>query len=164
MATVYRKTAKGQQEVETRTHGLMPRLRTALILVDGRRDEETLYKLMPGDPQATIKSLLDEGYIEPAAPAVERRATPRLPDAAALRPAAPAEARTFEQHRQAAVRTINDALGPSGEAAALKLERCKTWDELLPALEFARSILANARGAQVGEEFRRQFIATPPAP
>jgi WD40 repeat protein len=37
MPTIYRKTAKGQSEIETRVHRLAPRFRSLLILVDGRR-------------------------------------------------------------------------------------------------------------------------------
>ena len=37
MSTIFRKTAKGTSEVETRANRLPPRLRAALILVDGRQ-------------------------------------------------------------------------------------------------------------------------------
>ena len=50
MPLVYRKTTKGQREIETRADRLLPRLRTALILADGRRGMEELRKLVPGDP------------------------------------------------------------------------------------------------------------------
>lgn len=162
MATVFRKTSKGQQEIETRAHGLLPKLRTALILVDGRRDEDALRKMIPGDPDATIKTLIDDGYIEAMEVVTEKPRPVAKPDSGPPSRPAVSNPKTFEQHRQAAVRMINDTLGPSGESAALKIERCKTWDELQPALEFARSILANARGAQAAEDFRRQFIESRP--
>ncbi|WP_051710151.1 hypothetical protein [Andreprevotia chitinilytica] len=40
--TVFAKTAKGQEEVDLRNHGLSPRLRRVLILIDGAR---TIYML-----------------------------------------------------------------------------------------------------------------------
>ena len=162
MATVYRKTAKGQAEVETRAHRLVPRLRTALILVDGRREESELLRMIPGEPEATIKSLIDDGFIEVSAITIDRPrgAAARPADAQPTRP--PHNQKTFEQHRQASVRAVNDLLGPLGEAAAMRLERCKTWDELLPALEFAQRIVANGKGSEAAAEFGRQFIEAPP--
>jgi hypothetical protein len=162
MATVYRKTAKGQAEVETRAHRLIPRLRTALILVDGKREESELLKLIPGEPEATIRTLIDDGFIEVSAITIDKpRPTASRPaDAQPTRP--PHNQKAFEQHRQAAVRAINDLLGPLGEAAALRLERSKTWDELLAALEFAQRLVANGKGGDAAAEFGRQFIEAPP--
>lgn len=168
MGTVYRKTAKGQAEVETRAHRLLPRLRTALILVDGRREEDELLKLIPGEPEATIKTLIDDGFIEVSAITIDKpRAVAAPAVAAGARPDAtdskpPFNAKAFEQHRQAAVRTLNELLGPFAEAAAVKIERCKTWEELMPALEFAQRTVVNAKGESAAAEFGRQFIEAPP--
>ncbi|HRI18864.1 MAG TPA: hypothetical protein PL196_10105, partial [Burkholderiaceae bacterium] len=64
MTTVYRKSAKGQHEVETRANRLGPRLRTALILVDGRRTDAELRALIQLEADATLLGLLEGGYIE----------------------------------------------------------------------------------------------------
>ena len=64
MSTVYRKTAKGQAEIDTRAHRLLPRLRQALILVDGRKPDTELEKLILADPKATLESLERDGFIE----------------------------------------------------------------------------------------------------
>jgi hypothetical protein len=164
MGTVYRKTAKGQAEVETRAHRLLPRLRTALILVDGRRDEDELLKLIPGEPEATVKTLLEDGFIEIVAITVDKTPAndPATTRPADLGPGSSFNPKAFEQHRQAAVRSLNDQLGPTAEVAAMKLERCKTWDELMPALEFARRIVESAKGPAAAAEFGRQFIEAPP--
>ena len=45
MSIIFRKTAKGISEIETREHRLTPRVRNALILVDGRRDLAALKML-----------------------------------------------------------------------------------------------------------------------
>ena len=94
MATIYRKTEKGRQEVDTRVHRLAPRLRAALILVDGQRSLAELAKLVP--PKVDVfETLLAEGFIEPVAskarPAPEdidkTQPLPVLRDSVALRAA-----------------------------------------------------------------------------
>ena len=64
MPTIYRKTAKGQTEIETRAHRLAPRFRSLLILVDGRRTDVDLEKLMPQAGQQALDALVEGGFIE----------------------------------------------------------------------------------------------------
>ena len=47
--TVCVKSPKGQEEIERRTHGLTPRLRQMLIMMDGRRDMATLQTVLPAE-------------------------------------------------------------------------------------------------------------------
>ncbi len=63
MAT-YRKTAKGLAEIATRANKLPPRLRTALILVDGRRTDDELSSMLPKEADETLRWLSDSGFIE----------------------------------------------------------------------------------------------------
>jgi hypothetical protein len=56
MSTVYQKSPKGDLEIRTRTHRLPPYLRQALILIDGKRNEETLRQLLG---ERTIECLLE---------------------------------------------------------------------------------------------------------
>ena len=72
MAPVYRKTEKGISEIETRANRLVPRLRSALIMIDGRRHGDELRKLILGQPDETLAVLLDQGYIELIADAAPR--------------------------------------------------------------------------------------------
>lgn len=64
MPTIYRKTPKGQTEIETRAHRLAPRLRSLLIMVDGRRSDVDLERLMPQLSAAALLSLAAGGFIE----------------------------------------------------------------------------------------------------
>jgi hypothetical protein len=64
MATLYRKTEKGQAEVATRAHHLPQRLRAALILVDGRRTDDELTSILPGEATSTLNWLTESGFIE----------------------------------------------------------------------------------------------------
>jgi hypothetical protein len=63
MATIYRKTSKGHAEIETRVHRLPPRLRGALIVVDGRRADDELRRLVP-QADETLQLLAEQGFIE----------------------------------------------------------------------------------------------------
>lgn len=46
---MYHKSAKGTEAIATRQHGLTPKLRTMLVLIDGKRSLEDLAKLSPQD-------------------------------------------------------------------------------------------------------------------
>ena len=69
MTSVYRKTDKGFTEIGTRANRLAPRLRQALIMVDGNRTDDDLAKLILSQPAETLAILLEQGYIELAATA-----------------------------------------------------------------------------------------------
>ena len=167
MATIYRKTAKGQTEIETRALRLAPRFRSVLILVDGRRSDRELASLLPQAGPEALQALAEGGFIEAIGttadappPGAARPLPPALPDvgpapAAPAPPAAPA--RPFEQTRREAVRLLLDQVGPLGEALAMRMERARTPQELAPLLATAAQVLANARGRAVAEDFSRRF-------
>lgn len=62
---VYMKTAKGLEEIEQRSCNLPRRLRSALIMIDGRTPENLLRErfLALGDPDWIIECLLSDGFI-----------------------------------------------------------------------------------------------------
>ncbi len=157
MASIFRKTAKGLAEIETRAHRLPPRLRSALIVVDGKRDEEALSRLVLQDPALTLQTLLEGGFIEvcntspPAPPQPAPAAAPTRPAAA---PAAPVG---FEQTRRDAVRALTDLIGPMGEALAIKMEKSRSLDELRPLLGVAMQVIANTRGRQAATDYGTRF-------
>lgn len=163
MGTLYRKSAKGQTEIETRVHRLAPRLRTVLILIDGRRSDNELAKLVPGDAVESFQSLLREGFIEVLS-VVEERSTQRPPPAKVTEPGAldQLNPRALERHRRDAVRALMDQVGPMAEAVAMRIEKCREWSELIPALHLAQQIIANTRGNDAAAEYGRRFIDSPP--
>lgn len=184
MTTVYRKSSKGQQEIETRANRLGPRLRTALILVDGRRSDADLRALIQLEADATLLALLEGGYIEvistsPAAAPVAAaapapRPAPAVQAAAPVQavssaPAAPAVApvpqvnpAALADRRRLAVRHLTDNLGPMAEDLALRIEKTRSWPELRNELELGRTVLARARGNAAAARFAAQFIEPPP--
>lgn len=160
MASVYRKTQKGVAEIETRANRLPPRLRTGLIMVDGRRTDTELYALIGSSGDEVLTTLLNDGYIE-----VIETVTVRTPPPPAAAPAsAPAAANSsggWEERRRQAVRFLNDHLGPSGESLVLKMEKARSWDELKPHLEMGEHFVRAARGASAAQEFAAKFLEQP---
>jgi hypothetical protein len=64
--TIFRKSAKGQEAFSSRQSGLPPKLRSLLILVDGKRPVSELAKmaLVPAELDPMLDLLEAEGYIE----------------------------------------------------------------------------------------------------
>lgn len=149
---VYCKTDKGLSEIQTRAYRLTPRLRQALILVDGKRDTEALSSLIPGEAEIILDSLRSEGFIEVARelPAVASRSsevsqTPR--------------AQSFDALRRDVVRALNDALGPMAEAMAMRIEKTKSMADLGPAIGQAVQLMRNYRGEEAANAFASRFVA-----
>ena len=170
MSTVYRKTEKGQAEIETRAFRLLPRLRQALILVDGKRSDMELAKLILAEPDATLATLLADGFIEatglavdipiPATPtSATPAATPVVP-AAGASPRRPAS--SVDVLRRDAVRFLNDKLGPAAEGIAMKLERAKTMPEVQPLLVSAAQLVRNISGKAAADDFVARFLSEGP--
>jgi len=145
VTTVYRKSTKGLHEIEIRANRLGPRLRTALILVDGRRSDADLRMLIQLEPDATLLALIDTGYIEVVTtrPAAAQSAPASSPSEAAP---APASAGGLAERRRLAVRRLTDKLGPLADTVALRIEKTRGWDVLCPALEAGMRLLQTVRG------------------
>ncbi len=163
---VFRKTAKGQLEIETRVDRLAPRLRTALIVVDGKRSRDELARLVP-DPNA-LDALLQSGHIEALAQAPAQ--TPPARAAASLAVQAPAapvagiDRPEFKTLQRAAARHVNDKLGPAADMLALRIEQAVDWAQLQAPLGLARQLLRAQRGAAAAAEFERLFVVPAAAP
>lgn len=166
MATIYRKTAKGHSEIETRVHRLSPRLRSALILIDGRRSDDEVRQLIPQQAEETLQLLVEQAFIEiigitqdaPRAAQPQARPVEAAPPVAPP-PAAPAvPPRDFATTRAQAVRLFTDMVGPMAEALALKMERARSPDELRPLVQTAQRIIGNARGGQAAADYGTRFL------
>jgi hypothetical protein len=168
MSAIYRKTTKGYAEIETRAHRLAPRLRSALILVDGKRSEADLAPLLLQPSQDTLATLLAQGFIEQVGTAGP---LPGTAGAAAVRPGpaggagpaglapnpGPPSAVPLAQRQRDAVRWLTEQAGPVGEVVALKLERARTVDELRAAVLQAAQVINNTRGRPAAEAYVARF-------
>jgi hypothetical protein len=66
MPTIYAKTDRGLAEFETRAYRLHPRLRTVLILINGKRSDLELVQMLHHAAEGIVM-LLEGGFIEPVA-------------------------------------------------------------------------------------------------
>lgn len=164
MPIIFRKTAKGISEIETRANRLPPRLRSTLILVDGKRDSADLKLLISQQAEETLQALLDQGFIEAVGETV-RAAPPAAPLVAAAPAAAYAVATPdFVLLRRDAVRALNDALGPAAESLAIRMEKSRDLAELRLMLGQATKLVAGARGQAAAEAFSARFPSAAPPP
>lgn len=157
MATVYRKTDKGVAEIATRAHRLAPRYRSALILVDGKKTDEDLHKLILTEPEQTLAGLLAEGFIDVLATLAESAPEPKP---AAVRSSNGA---SFTARQRDAVRELNHQMGPLAESLALSMERAKSEADLQPLLVQASEMLRRMRGAAPADAYLDRFATPPPA-
>lgn len=154
---VFQKTEAGVAEMGTPSLGLSPKLRRALIVVDGIRTVgELAAAFRPGEVEAILMDLQARGLVTLTGGVV---AAPRAKAETPAAPAAPAGGSTaerFEQVRRDAMRVVSHRLGPNGDALALRIERCRTPEELRTALREAEKIVASFLGAEAGKAFAQK--------
>ena len=147
---IFDKTAKGRAEISTRQFQLPAKIRTLLVMIDGKRPLAELFKQTQGLglSQENIDYLLDEGFIAEVAEASnipEPVATPVVPSLPSLSSApsapsapsastAPPVQQMDEVKRLQALHnffnsTIKSTLGLRGFALQLKTERAATLQE-----------------------------------
>lgn len=176
--TLLVKTDKGRDAMARRAPELGPRLRSMLILVDGKRNVAELDKLGAGlgGGAALLEQLLEHGWIAPHDPNGQPFSTAPLADSPPAPVAAPALSTAssstaaaapaatvsptlpFLDARRLVVRFINDAAGPMGELTAIKVESCKTAPELQAQLPRVREALQNYRGAATVQRFDQEIV------
>ncbi|MFO0297515.1 MAG: hypothetical protein ACK537_07960 [Pseudomonadota bacterium] len=171
MPTIHRKTAKGLSEVQTRAFRLPPRLRSLLIMVDGKRSDAELSAMLPQAGEV-LQALSEQGFIEVAAQASAPPPPPPPPpppaalqaprrdaagaegSAAAVAVAPAATASTdFPARRRQVLRLFNDIAGPDGEPMAIKMERTRSLEELRALLPQAVNLVGLLRGRGEAQAF-----------
>lgn len=159
---VFKKTANGQAEVTARSGSLTMSMRRALIMIDGKRAVAELAPLLrPGEIDGVIVALLEKGYIEPADAAAPPAAGPAPPPTIAPAPRTlsdvsdPNRFMSIDEAKRRVVRELTDRLGPEAEYLAIKIEQCRSVDELRVRIRDAERLLSNAISEKVAQEFRQ---------
>ncbi|MCM2251970.1 MAG: hypothetical protein NDJ19_06395 [Ramlibacter sp.] len=160
---IYHKSAKGVEAIATRQHGLGPKLRSTLILVDGKRGFDELARLStaPGDVDLLLGQLLDQGFIEPgglAAPAVASGSGAKAAVPAAGRGISLADAQRYASRR------LFDLLGPSSEPACLRIEAARNPGDFQSAIKLAEVMVSDVRSGKVAADFAADMRDHMPSP
>ena len=175
-ALVYRKTAKGNEEIKAKKGRLDRKLRPVLILADGHRSTDIIVALAAGigvQPDA-LRQLAADGYIE----AVRVRVETKVAAAAATQAPAmvssgkppptltasttstlePARPRTalerFHDGTQYLNETVTEARGVRALFFVLKIERCSSAADLIKLLPDFEAEVAKKHGPQYAAHCR----------
>jgi hypothetical protein len=136
--TVCAKTPKGQEEIERRAHGLSPRVRQMLIMIDGRRDMAALQAVFPPDlVPGLVQQLIDGGFVHMQEQAPVPPPATQIPPRAPL-PSAPAplagvaagEEDPFELGQTFMINLARRILGIAGDGIVGKLRLAQDIDGL----------------------------------
>jgi hypothetical protein len=159
---VFKKTANGQAEVAARSGSLTMSMRRVLIMIDGKRTVAELAPLLrPGEIDGVIAALLEKGYVESVGVEAPPAARPNLPNTIAPAPRTlsdvsdPNRFMSIDETKRRVVRELTDRLGPEAEYLALKIEQCRTVDELRARIRDAERLLTNAISERAAQEFRQ---------
>lgn len=160
--SIYDKTTKGKEEIATRKYQLAPRLRTLLVLIDGRRTEEELLRNVAGLGlgASALAELLEHGYIVLAtsyASLAEEPAPAELPSAEPAQAPEPAQIAQFQSIYDFYNKTIKNTIGLRGFTLQLKVEKASSVAELRELRHPYIEAVQKARGSETAAALARQL-------
>jgi len=128
LQAVLHKTGKGIEEVKTRANRLEQRLRTILIVVNGKATGAELARQFEsiGDIRPMLEQLLAQGFIREAAGGAD-----------------------FKEARVRLSQALTDAMGPAGDSIVMQLQECRDLESLREFVEDRREVLQGAYGRRV---------------
>ena len=156
---VYHKSDKGVQSLAARDPVLTPKLRSMLIMVDGKRTLEELAKLAGAlvDAEQLMGQLLELQMVEAVAAAAPG------PAAGASSAPAPLTAVTLAEAKRFAVRRLTDLLGPTAEDLCLRIESTRTAADFAAAVKRAEAVLRDFGGSDMAASFARDMQSHRPS-
>ena len=152
---IYAKTPLGLQEVSSRKMKLSPRLRTMLILVDGKQPAFILQEegAKVGAPADFLSQLENLDLVAKAGTAVPAQA------AAGEMPSADNEFERFRNAKDFMNVSVANALGLKAFFFTLKLERAATRADLRELAEPYRAAIEKASGPEEAEVLATRLAA-----
>jgi hypothetical protein len=166
MGVVFAKTPKGQTEITAKTGGLTPRVRRALIFVDGKRTVDELRSMLTSDDlQHTLGMLEEDGYIEVVS--VTDSASHAMPAKEALPPITafpPLPADTdpirLQQARNFMMNTLNTFVGSLGASSLLdRIDQTEGHAELRALYdEWYHAMVMSRDGRREAEGLRAKLM------
>lgn len=163
----YSKSAKGTEAMAQRSPALTPKMRSMLILVDGKRGYADLAKLggLLGDADQVLTQLAEHGFIEPlagSAPARPAGAATAAPAAPAASGAAPVQTVPLADAKRFAVRLLTDMLGPVADDICMRIEGTRNAQDFMAAIQKAENMLRQVGSAQKAARFAAEMATRRP--
>lgn len=168
--TIYDKTEKGREEISTRKHHLAPRLRTLLVLVDGKQTHDELLSKVGGIGlnEESLAELINGGFIE------ARVAVPPAPVAKTLPEASSAQAAVERQRPdeeyvlpegqtqyqaiyQFYTETIKSTIGLRGYTLQLKVEKAGSIEEFRALRQPYLEAVLKAKGNEMARSLKHRL-------
>jgi len=150
--TVYAKTEVGHEEISSRTRRLPARVRTMLIMVDGRRSVAELLNNspVPADSQAHLETLVEGGFIASVGGS-QADAAPAPSTAAVSATTPPAE--DLKEAKRVVSVTLMEMIGPEADFFTGRVDAARSMAELLAEAEKLRMMLNNSLNSRKAQEF-----------
>ena len=165
---IYRKTPKGSEAIANRQAGLVsPKLRSVLIMVDGKRSYIELAALTTalGDCEQLLSQLMQDGLIETdegafAIDAVgditQFQMAATVPAPLEATPPAPIERGTLSGAKRFTSQLLVEMLGPTSDVLCMKVESAASIEEFVSVLRRTKSIVRDIKGTSAAERFMMQ--------
>lgn len=165
---VFHKTAKGVEEMEKRCHGLSPKVRRVLIMVDGKRSVDALRDMALSDDLSHVLGALEEdGFIEVASIATAAGMVPApdgpLPSITSFRDEPPpADPMRLQMSRNFMSNTVNAFAGSLGNSSLLeRIAAAGSLADLRVCFpEWYQSIVMSRDGRREAERLRAKLLET----
>jgi hypothetical protein len=166
--TIFDKTEKGREEIATRKYHLATRLRTLLVMIDGKHSVDDLLKKVAGIGlgQESFADLLSEGYIEavttaapapaptPAPVAAEPVGAATVDEPASAEGILPEGESQFEAIYHFYTKTIKSTIGLRGYGLQLKVEKAASIDDFRQLRQPYVEAVLKAKGPEMARSLR----------
>jgi hypothetical protein len=175
MQRIFDKTGKGREEIATRKYRLPPRLRTLLLLIDGKQTTDQLLQKIAGLEEQSIEELLSGGFIfnvNEAAPTEQsnpaQTPAPELEEASATATLLLEGETKFQAIRRFYTDNIRKTLGLRGYNFQLKVDEAQSIDDLHALHDLYIAAVLKLKGETVARDLHLQLeqlfnLEEPPA-
>lgn len=158
-SAVYCKSEKGLDEMASRKYGLSLKLRSVLIMIDGKRPFGDLAKMAAtfGSAEEILSHLLEGGYVEAISGRVGAGGS-----SAANAAANNADFNEFTSLAEAtrqAVDFLNEHMGTLATTMCARLQAAATLEEFKTCCLRAQTVLTSVKGAAMAERFADQVTS-----
>ncbi len=142
IAALFERTSAGAAELLSREHGLSPRARQLLLLIDGKRDTGRLSRIFATHELDAYLTVLRAGRFIRAKSLPDQVSAPN----------------TLGAKRQKTLDQFLEVTGIAGESFALRVAKCRTWQELHALVPAMASVIEVSRGPGAARQFAEKVF------